>query len=215
MNRTCVLLVEDEPKVQRSYAHVLQRAGFSVSSAASVRDATRVLKSLAPCACLVDLALSDGNGEEVIRAILQKGEPCRPSIALVTGTLTSAIAVSLVCMIDATVPKPVKPSELVRLVRSLITDRAKRARGPIADFCARHGLTEREAEIVRREAAGETGPQIAQALDLRPGTIRSYQSRILAKTGCASQREVVGQVHGHAMGGARESPRCDECDLAD
>ena len=48
-------------------------------------------------------------------------------------------------------------------------------------------LTPRELEVLRLAAQGASGPEIAEALHLSPGTVRNYLSKVINKT-CARTR---------------------------
>jgi two-component system response regulator DesR len=48
-------------------------------------------------------------------------------------------------------------------------------------------LTPRELEVLRLAAEGASGPEIAEALHLSPGTVRNYLSKVINKT-CARTR---------------------------
>ena len=48
-------------------------------------------------------------------------------------------------------------------------------------------LTPRELQVLQLAAEGASGPEIAEALHLSPGTVRNYLSKVIAKT-CARTR---------------------------
>ncbi len=52
-------------------------------------------------------------------------------------------------------------------------------------------LTERETQILRLIAAGQTTPRIAEALSLSPETIKWYRKRLLSKLGADNTAELV------------------------
>jgi predicted ATPase/DNA-binding NarL/FixJ family response regulator/transcriptional regulator with XRE-family HTH domain len=54
-----------------------------------------------------------------------------------------------------------------------------------------HGLSAREAEVVRLIAAGKSNRQIAEALVISPNTVLRHVTHILSKTGCANRTEVA------------------------
>lgn len=56
-------------------------------------------------------------------------------------------------------------------------------------------LTEREAEVLRRIAHGETNAEIAARLYLSPATARTYVSRILAKLNARDRTELAIIAH--------------------
>ena len=52
-------------------------------------------------------------------------------------------------------------------------------------------LNQREKEILRLIAAGNTTRQIAEAISLSPDTIKWYRKRLIAKIGAANSVEMV------------------------
>lgn len=60
-----------------------------------------------------------------------------------------------------------------------ISREAKRA----AEVWQRHGLTPREAEVLRWLMLGKTNPEIAVILGLSPLTVKTHVAHILAKFG--------------------------------
>ncbi len=61
-----LLLVEDDRLVQNVAIRVLERAGYSVEHASSVREAaSRVESGLVPDLLITDVMLPDGNGREL------------------------------------------------------------------------------------------------------------------------------------------------------
>ncbi len=65
-----VLVVDDEPQIQRFLRPALTAAGFSVASALDAAEAMRRFKAApTPAVVLLDLGLPDRDGKEVIRDI--------------------------------------------------------------------------------------------------------------------------------------------------
>jgi DNA-binding NarL/FixJ family response regulator len=52
-------------------------------------------------------------------------------------------------------------------------------------------LSDREIEVLRRIASGESLNQIAEALHLSPKTVTTYRARIVEKTGLHSNAELT------------------------
>ena len=66
---TLVLLVEDEQHLREPLEQLLQLHGFDVITAATARDAARLVSTQRPDAAIVDLCLADGSGRDVIAAM--------------------------------------------------------------------------------------------------------------------------------------------------
>ena len=68
------------------------------------------------------------------------------------------------------------------------------AAGPIAAAAA-VGLTEREVDVLRLLVAGQSNPEIAAALFISRGTVRTHVSNILGKLGARSRTEAADTAH--------------------
>ncbi|WP_119388433.1 response regulator [Taklimakanibacter lacteus] len=62
-----ILVVDDEPQIQRFLKLGLNAGGFSVTTAATAAEALKAIASSAPDLVLLDLGLPDLDGKEVIR----------------------------------------------------------------------------------------------------------------------------------------------------
>ena len=62
-----ILVVDDEPQIQRFLKLGLEAGGFAVSQATTAAEAIRVIAQLAPELVLLDLGLPDLDGKDVIR----------------------------------------------------------------------------------------------------------------------------------------------------
>jgi two-component system KDP operon response regulator KdpE len=62
-----ILVVDDEPQIQRFLKLGLEAGGFAVSAAATAADAIKAIANSAPDLVLLDLGLPDLDGKDVIR----------------------------------------------------------------------------------------------------------------------------------------------------
>lgn len=62
-----ILVVDDEPQIQRFLKLGLEAGGFAVSSAATAAEAVKMIAQSAPDLVLLDLGLPDLDGKDVIR----------------------------------------------------------------------------------------------------------------------------------------------------
>jgi two-component system, OmpR family, KDP operon response regulator KdpE len=65
--RVRVLVVDDEPQIQRVLRPALTACGYEVLEAATGRDALKIIATSAPDVALVDLGLPDMDGKDVLR----------------------------------------------------------------------------------------------------------------------------------------------------
>lgn len=61
-SRRVVLLLEDDDDAREIYAVCLRRAGFAVTEAASLAEATRAVSQIVPDVVVCDCRLPDGDG---------------------------------------------------------------------------------------------------------------------------------------------------------
>ena len=64
---------------------------------------------------------------------------------------------------------------------------------------ASHGLTPREAEVLRLIAAGRTNQQIGEALFISPRTAQNHVTHVLAKLDLPSRTAAAAYAHTHGL----------------
>ncbi len=69
------------------------------------------------------------------------------------------------------------------------------AQGPSAAFLAEHGITEREAQIVRALADGQSNKEIAYNLGLSANTVRNHVRSVFLKVGVMSRVQLTNAFH--------------------
>ncbi|MBL0695973.1 sigma-54 dependent transcriptional regulator [Comamonas sp. JC664] len=86
-----ILVVDDEPSMRDVLEILFTRAGFEVTCAGSVKDATMALGGVPFDLVLTDMKLGSGSGMEVLRAARALKEP--PEVIVITAFGTAASAV--------------------------------------------------------------------------------------------------------------------------
>ncbi len=120
---TRVLLVEDEPLTAEVFARALARDGHVVDVARDGLQALRRLREHTPSLVVLDMSLPTLSGADVVRDLRRAGHLDLP-IVVVSGSdrrQTNLTAAEL--WPGAWLVKPVKPRDLVALVRELVRDR--------------------------------------------------------------------------------------------
>lgn len=152
-----VLLVEDELSIAEPFARALARKGFRTEVAGTVAEAVELADRLDPDVVLLDLALPDGDGRDLCRALRRSSDV--PIIMITaSGTVTDRI-VGLELGADDYVVKPFAIGEVVARIRAVLRrGRAAHHDGELAvrelriDPAARRAwLHERELELTRKE----------------------------------------------------------------
>lgn len=74
IERPLVLVVDDEPQIQRFLRHSLMAAGYEVEQAETGQDALRLIEARDPAVIVLDLGLPDIDGKLVIGAVRERRE---------------------------------------------------------------------------------------------------------------------------------------------
>lgn len=118
MNQTRIVVVEDEPAIQRGLVEHLARLGFATDAAASVAAARQALARPADLVIL-DRRLPDGDGLDVLRDLRTRGDKT-PVIVLSARAQTADRVEGLEDGADDYVIKPFHLRELVARVHAVL-----------------------------------------------------------------------------------------------
>lgn len=113
-----VLLLDDDPSMQRLVTALLQREGFRVKVVDKGLDAIEILKKKDFDAVLLDLMMPHEGGMTVIRHLRDTNEAMLRRVILLTAT-PAAVLKSFENDVFAVVRKPFDPPALVDTVRRL------------------------------------------------------------------------------------------------
>lgn len=117
---TRVLLVEDEPLTAEVFAQALMRDGHRVEVARDGLQALRRLQKRLPTVIVLDMALPAVSGADVVRRFRAEGHNDVP-IVVVSGSPPSVAQLTEEELSPGTwLEKPVKPRDLVRIVREFV-----------------------------------------------------------------------------------------------
>lgn len=116
MSSTAILVVDDEPAIQRSMSTLLRSRGYVTTVAATGAEALKAFDSDRPNIVILDLGLPDLDGIEVCRRLRARSEV--PIVVLsVRGDERSKVA-ALDAGADDYVTKPFSTEELLARVRA-------------------------------------------------------------------------------------------------
>lgn len=117
---TRILLVEDEPLTAEVFARALSRDGHVVEVARDGLQALRRFHDRMPSLIVLDMSLPALSGSEILQRLRSEGHLNLP-IVVVSGSPRSATAIDEAALQPGTwLEKPVKPRDLVRIVRELV-----------------------------------------------------------------------------------------------
>lgn len=114
-----ILVVEDDPKVQRALQRVFEPEGFGVDLAGDGVSAVHAFRNAAASAVVLDLRLPGMSGRDVCREI-RKLSPAVPIIILSAVSEVADKVLLLELGADDYVTKPFSPSELLARVRAAL-----------------------------------------------------------------------------------------------
>jgi DNA-binding NarL/FixJ family response regulator len=198
-----VLVADDHPIVLDGVELALQRtASLELAGYASTgRETISAARRLSPDVVLLDMRLPDMLAPEVIRKLL--GQNPKTKIIIFTAYPEhAALASALSAGAHGVVVKDMDRADLIDAIRRV----AAGERVVYADIgddtnvvlhrkLRDHGLTQREYEILRHVAMGETNPEIANALGLARNTVKTYLQRTMEKLGARNRVEAIARAN--------------------
>ena len=85
-NSWFLLLVEDDPVVQRNNKKILERRGYSIKQAYSISQARTILSKESPRAIVLDIKLPDESGGNTTVILSDSGSGLGKTLTLTRGT---------------------------------------------------------------------------------------------------------------------------------
>jgi DNA-binding NarL/FixJ family response regulator len=205
-----LLLVDDHPVVRAGYQRLLEQAGDMqvVAQAADVDQACALFAQHAPDLTITDLAMPGSGGLELIRRLRERAPDAR---VLVFSMHDSDMLIGRAFEIGARgfVSKSCAPEHLIDAVRSVAAGGQRylspglpaallsRANRNGADSLAT--LTQREFEIFRLLARGESLAECARALHVSPKTVSNHQTLIKEKLGVSTSAAMAHLAIRHGV----------------
>lgn len=198
-----VFLVEDHTLVRQALRHLIEAAGIVVAGeAAGGETALAEIRRLKPDLAIVDLSLPGTSGVEVTRQTAALGQATRVLILSMFAD-EEHLRRALEAGASGYVLKDTSAEDLVRAIHCVHGGEAFFSPKVAAFIAASHRqlaqtpgaaavrLSPREREILRLIALGKTGKEIAQVLEIAPGTVETHRRRLMAKLGVAKVAELT------------------------
>ena len=128
MNKSRVLIVDDEADIRELLSLTLQRMGLDTDCAAGEFEATQLMQKHGYDLCLTDMRLPDGDGLKLLEHVGQNYASTPVAVITAHGSAENAVAALKAGAFDY-LAKPVSLSQLRALVRSALKlPRANQAR---------------------------------------------------------------------------------------
>ena len=201
-----VLVVDDHTLIRQGIVGLLESQPDIevVAEAGSASEALAAATRLAPDVVLMDVSMPGTSGLEATRSI-RAGSPATRVLILTIHDREDYLYEALRAGASGYVLKGADVQELLRAVRSaargemylypgatktLIEDYVRSVRGG-PDREPYDGLTEREREVLRLIAQGQTTAEIATQLVLSPHTVQSHRDHVMAKLDLHSKAALI------------------------
>src|SRR6188768_2772528 len=129
MNKSRVLIVDDEADIRELLSLTLQRMGLDTDCAAGEFEATQLMQKHGYDLCLTDMRLPDGDGLKLLEHVGQNYASTPVAVITAHGSTENAVAALKAGAFDY-LAKPVSLEQLRALIRSALNlprnDRAQR-----------------------------------------------------------------------------------------
>ena len=196
-NSIRVVVVDDHAIVREAVGGTIDmQDGYElVGTAEDGLSAIALLVSLAPDIAVVDFALPDMTGLEVIERV--RGEGLETRFLLLTGShMDERERAALAAVAEGFLHKESGRESLLEAIEAVANAGPRRPVAPVDDDeeggVLRAGtLTARERDVLREIARGHSVDTIAENLEVRVSTVRKHRENIMAKLGLNSTAQLV------------------------
>lgn len=225
-----LLLVDDEPGLREAVKDFLQESGFRVQVASNAREAWDWLQQNIPDLVISDIMMPQVDGYQFLKQLRDDARfQSLPVIFLTAKGMTGDRIQGYQAGVDAYLPKPFDPDELVAIVENLLTRRnvssttttedgetpdiaelAKQIAQIKALLTQKNAisqtpapftidLTPREQSVLNLVTEGLMNKEIARRLETSVRNVEKYVSRLFSKTGTNSRTELVRFALEHGL----------------
>ena len=166
-----LLIVDDDNPLRDRLARAMEKKGFQVSQAESVKKGIESVKQKKPAFAVVDLRLNDGNGLEVVKEIQKIKKNSRIILLTGYGNIPTAVAAVKAGAIDY-IPKPADADDVENALLASPETKAKPPENPMSADRVKWEHIHRVFELCNRNVS-----ETARRLKMHRRTLQ----RILSK----------------------------------
>ena len=197
-----VAICDDHQIVRAGFKQIFSSSGeFEVvAEGATGREALDIARREICDVLLLDIAMPDQSGIDILRTIRQ-GQPNLP-VLILSGYPAQQYALNLFKMgANGYLNKECEPMEIVNAIRTIALGR-RYISPAVAELLAQQlnrkeggapheQLSEREFQVFLKLAKGETAGDIAKALSLSVKTVSTYRTRLMEKMNLSSNSDLT------------------------
>ena len=166
-----LLIVDDDNPLRDRLARAMEKKGFKVAQAESVKQGLNLAKNSPPAFAVVDLRLNDGNGLEVIKEIQKHKKDSRVVMLTGYGNIPTAVAAVKAGAIDY-IPKPADADDVENALLASPESKANPPENPMSADRVKWEHIHRVFELCNRNVS-----ETARRLKMHRRTLQ----RILSK----------------------------------
>jgi len=190
-----ILIVDDHPVVREGLAALIERREDMtvVGEANNGREAIESFRRFTPDVTLLDLRMPEVDGVTAITGIREIAPTAR-IIVLTTYDSDEDIYRGLRAGAKAYLLKDTPPQELLDTIRAVHGGQTRippDVAAKLAERMTGPELTNRELDVLRLLMAGMSNKQIAAALFISEGTVKTHVNNILGKLGASDRTQAV------------------------
>jgi DNA-binding NarL/FixJ family response regulator len=207
-----VLIVDDHEIVREGLETLLaeETSVTVVGQATNGAEAVALAASLQPDVILMDLVMPELDGIEATRRIRQAGAASQ-ILVLTSFADDQKVREAIEAGAIGYLLKDVLKADLLRAIQTAAQGKPTlhpeaqsylmRQVSASSPSASQPNLTERERDVLRLIATGQSNKQIALTLHLTEGTVKGYVSAILAKLGVADRTQAALYAVKHGLAG--------------
>jgi len=196
-NTGVVLVVEDDPLVQRALRRLFATAGhrvelFDCLAAFRARDLPEE-----PTCLVLDLHLPDGNGLELVDELHARGTPVSAVVITAHGDVPTTVRAMRKGAVEL-IEKPFDNDQVLRAVaEGLAHDASTRAarRTQAHALALLDRLSPREREVFDLVVEGLPNKLVASRLAVAEKTVKVHRARAMGKVGATSLADLIALAH--------------------
>ena len=166
-----LLIVDDDNPLRDRLSRAMEKKGFLVTQAASVKQGISQARSILPAFAVVDLRLNDGSGLEVVKEIQKLKKNSRIVLLTGYGNIPTAVAAIKAGAIDY-IPKPADADDVENALLASPESKAKPPANPMSADRVKWEHIHRVFELCNRNVS-----ETARRLKMHRRTLQ----RILSK----------------------------------